>query len=102
MIGVIASSTIEGEWEVYAENTTGKEPMGGVGGQDNPTHAKTSQLLRFTTKDFVSYTEPKTGQLAGWPFCMHAWKMVLVALLIVESHELNQTVNPVTVLCLSQ
>ena len=30
----------------------------GVGrGRDNPTNAQTSQLLRFTTRDFVTYTD---------------------------------------------
>ena len=62
VIGVIASATIDGEWEIYAENTTGKEPIRGLEDRDNPTHATTSQLLRFTTKDFISYSDPKTGR----------------------------------------
>ena len=70
MIGVLASATTDGEWEIYAENTTGKEPMRGWGERDNPTHATTSQLLRFTTKDFISYSDPKTG----WQTPMASYK----------------------------
>ena len=49
VIGVIASATVAGQFEVYAENTTGKEPIHGVleRSGDNPTHATTSQP-RFT------------------------------------------------------
>ena len=61
VIGVIKSATVAGLYEIYAENTTGKEPLTNnskLG--DNPTGATTSQLLRFTTTDFVSYTAPHT------------------------------------------
>jgi hypothetical protein len=75
VIAVIASATDPGLFEVYAENTTGKEPLsrsddgaarGAVGGGwqpevgDNPTNATTSQLLRFTTRDFVTYSSAVT------------------------------------------
>ena len=60
VIGVIASATVPGQFEVYAENTTGKEPIYGASAvRDNPTHATNSQLLRFTTTDFNSYSPAK-------------------------------------------
>jgi hypothetical protein len=59
VIGVMPSATVVGEWEVYAENTTGKEPRPAVVG-DDPTHATSSQLLRLTTRDFVTYTPAET------------------------------------------
>lgn len=61
VIAVISSATVPGLFEVYAENTTGIEPLNSKKGSqiklgDNPTNATTSQLLRFTTRDFISYS----------------------------------------------
>lgn len=60
VIAVIESTHQPGTFEVYAENTTGWEPLGAARPSVSPAiggyHDCT--LLRFTTTDFVNYSPP--------------------------------------------
>jgi hypothetical protein len=56
VIAVIPSSTQPRQFEVYAENTTGWEPLISLGSRLRGKHA--CQLLRFLTVDFVAYSTP--------------------------------------------
>lgn len=56
VIAVIESASDPGSFEVYAENTTGWEPLDASGGGVGGTHDCT--LLRYTTADFNSYSAP--------------------------------------------
>jgi len=67
VLSVIASATEPGSFEVYAENTTGWEPLGEPEAGDEETapdpagEAKAEHacaLLRYTTSDFVTYSAP--------------------------------------------
>ena len=67
VIAVIASVTSVGIFEVYAENTTGWEPLVGGGTRGDPSGAEGAvrssgihncALLRYTTTDFVHYSTP--------------------------------------------
>jgi hypothetical protein len=60
VIAVIASAATAGSYEVYAENTTGWEP---VVGEDGAPEIRSGghhdcTLLRYTTTDFVTYSAP--------------------------------------------
>ena len=66
VIATIPSQARPGVFEVYAENTTGWEPLPGQlqQGSGFTGGSHDCALLRFTTTDFVEYSDPHTAALA--------------------------------------
>lgn len=59
VIATIQSAIDPSVFEIYVENTTGIEPLFHQNKDragNNPTNATNAQLIRFTTKDFVTYS----------------------------------------------
>ena len=72
VIAVFPSLTDQGAFEVYAENTTGWEPLThnnntGAGQNSKPRPYGPTSLLRFTTRDFRGYSAPRRALMLRFP-----------------------------------